>query len=92
MVKKINETEKSSDSMFNAGEESVMVLFNDEVNTFDYVIENLIEVCHHEPQQAEQCAFITHYKGKCDIKSGSLTTLKLMKDILIERGLSVNIQ
>lgn len=68
-----------------------LILHNDEHNTFDFVIESLIKVCRHEPEQAEQCAFITHYKGKCDVKKGSFTFLKPQKDALTERGLSVTI-
>ena len=68
-----------------------LVLHNDEVNTFDFVIESLIDVCGHDKIQAEQCATITHFKGKCDVKKGSFNNLKMMKDALIERGLSVTI-
>lgn len=68
-----------------------IVLFNDEVNTFDWVIESLIEVCHHKEEQAQQCAMITHYKGKCGVKSGSLKELKPMCENLLERGLSAEI-
>lgn len=70
----------------------VLLLHNDEVNTFDHVIKSLVEVCNHNNEQAEQCAFITHYKGKCDVKTGSFDYLKPMRNILIERGLSVTIE
>ena len=53
-----------------------IVLYNDEVNTFDWVIESLVDVCDHSFEQAEQCSIIVHYKGKCDVKSGSYTDLK----------------
>ena len=52
--------------------ENNLVLFNDEFNTFDFVIETLIDICGHEPLQAEQCTLITHYKGKCSVKSGDI--------------------
>ena len=47
-----------------------LILFNDDINTFDFVIETLIEVCGHDPHQAENCTFIAHFKGKCTIKTG----------------------
>jgi len=68
-----------------------LILHNDNKNTFDFVIENLIEVCNHNELQAEQCAFITHFKGKCDVKKGDVTSLKSMKDKLVSKGLSVTI-
>ena len=52
-----------------------LTLHNDEVHSFDYVIETLIDVCDHDMYQAEQCAFIVHYKGKCDIKKGTYELL-----------------
>ncbi|MFO7616548.1 MAG: ATP-dependent Clp protease adaptor ClpS [Bacteroidales bacterium] len=75
------------------GEEQTrfLVLHNDEVNTFGYVIDSLIQVCGHDSLQAEQCTFITHYKGKCEIKSGELSILAPMKDGLKDRGLLVSI-
>lgn len=68
-----------------------LILHNDEVNTFDHVIDCLIEVCAHDSNQAEQCALITHYKGKCDVKTGVIEELSLMKDQLSSKGLSVTI-
>ncbi|MDR2010847.1 MAG: ATP-dependent Clp protease adaptor ClpS [Bacteroidales bacterium] len=68
-----------------------LVLYNDDVNTFDYVIECLVEICGHELVQAEQCAFITHYKGKCDVKSGDYRSMKRLKEHLVDRGLRVTI-
>jgi ATP-dependent Clp protease adaptor protein ClpS len=68
-----------------------IVLFNDEVNTFDWVIHCLIEICEHSPEQAEQCAVITHYKGKCAVKSGSYAELEPRCSTLLERGLSAEI-
>jgi ATP-dependent Clp protease adaptor protein ClpS len=73
------------------GNQHELVLFNDEVNTFDWVIESLIEVCDHTVEQAEQCALITHYKGKCGVKSGSWDDLKPRCINLCERGLSAEI-
>jgi ATP-dependent Clp protease adaptor protein ClpS len=65
-----------------------LILFNDDVNSFDFVIESLIEVCDHDMAQAEQCALIAHFKGKCGIKSGTLTELTPMNNELNNRGLS----
>lgn len=71
--------------------ENVIVLYNDEVNTFDDVIEALIEICDHKLEQAQQCAMITHYKGKCEVLSGSLDDLRPKCDALQRRGLSAEI-
>ena len=68
-----------------------LVLFNDEVNTFDWVIVSLIEVCEHSLEQAEQCAIITHNKGKCGVKSGSYEELEPKCTSLLQRGLSAEI-
>jgi len=76
--------EKLSDKRF-------LILHNDDKNTFDFVIENLMDICNHNELQAEQCAFITHFKGKCDVKKGDVSSLKPMKDKLISKGLSVTI-
>jgi ATP-dependent Clp protease adaptor protein ClpS len=66
-----------------------LILYNDEINTFDFVIESLVDVCFMNTVQAEQCALIAHYKGKCDVKKGALINLKPMKDELNNRGLNV---
>jgi len=68
-----------------------LVLHNDEVNTFEHVIDSLIQVCQHDSIQAEQCAFITHHKGKCDVKNGSFEELSPMRVSLLDRGLQVTI-
>lgn len=68
-----------------------IILFNDEVNTFDWVIESLVQVCEHSAEQAEQCSIIVHYKGKCSVKSGSFDELKPRCSNLLERGLSAEI-
>lgn len=69
-----------------------LTLHNDDHNSFDFVIECLVEVCKHEHTQAEQCAMITHFKGKCEIKSGSFNSLKPLKEELINKGLGVTIE
>ncbi len=68
-----------------------LVLHNDEINSFDYVIESLCEICDHEIIQAEQCAFITHFTGKCQIKRGSLDELQPLRESLSGRKLHVTI-
>lgn len=68
-----------------------IVLFNDDVNTFDHVIETLIRVCNHTAEQAEQCAILVHYKGKCTVKTGSLDELKPQCTQLLDAGLSAEI-
>lgn len=69
-----------------------LILHNDEVNTFDFVIESLIEVCEHTTEQAEQCTYLVHYKGKCDVKSGSFDFLRPMRHALVDRGLTATIE
>lgn len=69
-----------------------LVLYNDDVNTFDFVIQSLIEVCNHEPTQAEQCALIAHYTGKCAVKSGDYDEIKPPCDEMSLRGLTVAIE
>jgi len=68
-----------------------IVLFNDEVNTFDFVIDSLIEVCEHTLEQAEQCTILVHYKGKCTVKTGEYNDLKPRCSKLLTKGLSAEI-
>ena len=72
-------------------ENQVLVLHNDSVNTFEHVIQTLVEECGHEEIQAEQCAILTHCKGQCEILTGSLFELQYIKNKLFERGLTVTI-
>lgn len=69
-----------------------IVLFNDDVNTFDFVIESLIKICRHEPIQAEQCAHIVHFAGKCSVKTGIFDELEPMCVALLDRGLTAAIE
>ncbi|WP_313807645.1 ATP-dependent Clp protease adaptor ClpS [Flavobacterium sp.] len=69
-----------------------IILFNDDVNTFDHVIDTLIDVCNHEPLQAEQCALLVHYTGKCGVKTGSFKELEPQCTALLDAGLSAEIQ
>jgi ATP-dependent Clp protease adaptor protein ClpS len=68
-----------------------IVLFNDEVNTFEHVILTLIDVCEHTPEQAEQCSLIVHYKGKCTVKTGEYKELEPRCSKLLQAGLSAEI-
>ncbi|ADY30147.1 MULTISPECIES: ATP-dependent Clp protease adaptor ClpS [Cellulophaga] len=68
-----------------------IVLFNDDVNTFDHVIDTLVDACDHTPIQAEQCAFLVHYKGKCTVKTGSYKDLEPRCSKLLQAGLSAEI-
>ncbi len=68
-----------------------IVLFNDEVNTFDHVIETLIDVCEHTPEQAQQCSLIVHHNGKCIVKTGEYDDLKPRCSRLLQAGLSAEI-
>jgi len=64
-----------------------LILFNDDVHTFDFVIEALVKVCKHTAEQAEQSAYIVHFNGQCSVKNGPLDKLKPMKEALIDRDL-----
>ena len=79
-------TNESTDKVRN------LILFNDDFNTIDFVIDTLIEVCEHDPLQAEQCTLIVHFKGKCDVKSGSFNELKPIFKEMCDRNLIVEIK
>lgn len=68
-----------------------IVLYNDDVNTFDYVIDTLVYACDHTPEQAEQCSIIVHYKGKCTVKTGVYDELEPRCSMLLDAGLSAEI-
>jgi ATP-dependent Clp protease adaptor protein ClpS len=69
-----------------------LVVWNDEVNSFDWVIQTLIEVCHHSTEQAEQCAMIIHTQGKYAVKQGSYDELKPLCDAITDRGIGATIE
>jgi ATP-dependent Clp protease adaptor protein ClpS len=73
------------------GESKYLILHNDDYHTFDYVIDTLIKICELEAVQAEQCTYLVHYKGKCDVKKGNFNFLKPFKEGLIEKGLNATI-
>jgi ATP-dependent Clp protease adaptor protein ClpS len=68
-----------------------LVVFNDDFNTFDHVIATLIRVCGHTPEQAEQCTFLIHHKGKCTVKSGSFEFLRPFREAICEVGIDARI-
>jgi len=68
-----------------------LVVFNDDVNTFDHVINTLIKVCSHTPEQAEQCTLLIHFKGKCAVKSGTFEFLRPMREAICEAGIDARI-
>ncbi len=69
-----------------------LIVFNDDVNTFEWVIESFVNVCKHTEQQAEQLSMIIHFKGKATVKTDAMYVVKPMKDALIDRGLSAHIE
>jgi ATP-dependent Clp protease adaptor protein ClpS len=69
-----------------------IVIYNDDVNTFDWIIQSLMEICDHKQLQAEQCAMLIHYKGKCDVKSGDYNELKPKCLALLNRKISAKIE
>ena len=69
-----------------------LILHNDHHNTFEWVIETLIDVCKHSTEQAEQCSYIIHSKGKYAVKQASFEVLKPMKDAITERGINATIE
>ena len=87
-------TDSNPDTELLTGSEDFcsLVVWNDNVNTFDWVIETLIEVCGHSPEQAEQCSYFIHFKGKYAVKEGSYDELKPQCDAITERGIGATIE
>ena len=86
------ETKEKIESKKYASTSYSLVLYNDDVNTFDHVINCLIRICEHDLIQAEQCAWLVHSKGKCQVKSGKLGDLRKRLQALIQSGLSAQIE
>lgn len=74
------------------GNAAKIVVYNDDYNTFDWVIQSFVEICRHNEAQAEQLSYLIHFKGKATVKTGSKKELKPIKDALIDRGLSAVIE
>lgn len=80
-------TLKKDDKKEKLSDKSSLILFNDEINTFDHVIKSLVDVCGHDPVQAEQCAMIVHFKGSCEVKIDVIEVLNSMSNSLNAKGL-----
>ncbi len=85
------QTEEQHDTDVIEEELHNLIVWNDDVNTFDWVIESLVDICGHETLQAEQCALIIHHKGKCGVKKGSFDDLRPQAEGLIDRGIQATI-
>ncbi len=85
------QTQEDVDILQEAEKVQRIIIFNDDVNTFDFVIESLVKVCGHDEIQAEQCSLIIHHKGKCDVMSGGYEELQPPCTELLRRGLSAEI-
>jgi ATP-dependent Clp protease adaptor protein ClpS len=98
MVKQLNkpghyeETAFETETMTDVESPYSLVVWNDEVNSFDWVIQTLVEICHHSTEQAEQCAMIIHTQGKYAVKQGSYEELKPMCDAITDRGIGATIE
>jgi ATP-dependent Clp protease adaptor protein ClpS len=68
-----------------------LVVFNDDFNTFEHVIQTLIRVCKHSSEQAEQCTLLIHHKGKCTVKNGTFDFLRPMREAICEEGIDARI-
>jgi len=85
------ETITAEEVVLKETELKILTLYNDDIHTFEYVIEALVEICKHTTEQAEQCAYIVHYNEQCDIKVGTYTALQPMEAALVFRNLNVAI-
>ncbi|MBP6303756.1 MAG: ATP-dependent Clp protease adaptor ClpS [Bacteroidia bacterium] len=92
MINHAEQTEESVLDVVTTATGAFLVLHNDDVNTFDFVIECLVNVCKHDTLQAEQCALLVHYTGKAIVKSGEYDKLVPMKTALTDRGLSATVE
>ena len=86
-----NEWEEN-DLLTSVEEPCTLIVWNDEVNTFEWVIDTLIEVCGHSYEQAEQCAYIIHFQGKYAVKKGSYDDLKPKCDAITDRGIGATVE
>lgn len=80
------------DKLKSGSETSTLILYNDDVNTFDHVIKSLVEVCGHDSVQAEQCALIVHFKGSCEVKIGVHEVMNAMSKSLNAKGLNSKVK
>jgi ATP-dependent Clp protease adaptor protein ClpS len=80
------------DKLKSGGESGSLILYNDDINTFEHVIKSLVEVCGHDSVQAEQCALIVHFKGSCEVKIGVIEVLNAMSKSLNAKGLNSKVE
>ncbi|MCE2740972.1 MAG: ATP-dependent Clp protease adaptor ClpS [Sphingobacteriales bacterium] len=92
MLKEVTKVEEEVDVLDEQSESFQVLLYNDDVNTFDWVIECLMRICEHDSIQAEQCAMLVHYKGKAVVKKGSLDEMKLICQALCDCDLSAVVE
>ncbi len=86
------ELEEETDILTDIEKEYQIILYNDDVNTFDHVIACLVKICRHQVTQAEQCANLVHFTGKCEVSQGSLREMKKQCEALLEEKLSAKIE
>ena len=93
-IKTGTRTESHSETDLLTGHEEPcsLIVWNDEINTFEWVIETLIEICGHTPEQAEQCSYIIHFQGKYAVKQGPYEELKPLCDAITERGIGATVE
>ncbi|MGC1392100.1 MAG: ATP-dependent Clp protease adaptor ClpS [Bacteroidales bacterium] len=80
------------DKLKSGNESGSLILYNDDINTFEHVIKSLVEVCGHDAVQAEQCALIVHFKGSCEVKTGVVEVLNAMSRSLNAKGLNSKVE
>lgn len=84
--------DESTDVLTETASTCQLIVWNDEVNTFEWVIDTLMEVCGHSFEQAEQCSYIIHFKGKYAVKDGMYDDLKPMCDAILDRGINATVE
>lgn len=92
MIDRDTEIDLEIESKISNGSKHEIILYNDDVNTFEYVINILVKYCKHSVEQAEQCSYIVHYSGKCSVKSGTIDELKPICSNLLDAGLTAEIK
>ena len=90
--KPFQQQDEETEVLDDIGMECSLIVWNDEVNTFDWVIQALVEICDHTQEQAEQCAMIIHSQGKYAVKHGTYEVLKPMCDAITERGIGATVE
>jgi len=92
MLKEVTKTEEEVDLLEETTDMFQVVLYNDDVNTFDWVIECLVDICEHDELQAEQCALLVHFKGKASVKKGELEQMNSICQALCDSDLSAVVE